>query len=116
MSRLPIPGQDDGTWGNILNDFLSQSIDLDGTLKPSAIAAGAPAIPDASTSAKGLVQLAGDLAGTASAPTVPGLAAKANAGANASITSLTGLTTPLSVAQGGTVQLSGGYLASPRPA
>ena len=34
-------------------------------------------VSDATTSVKGIVQLAGDLAGTASAPTVPGLAAKA---------------------------------------
>ncbi len=32
--------------------------------------------PDATTSAKGIVQLTGDLSGTASAPTVPGLASK----------------------------------------
>jgi hypothetical protein len=36
-------------------------------------------IPDADASNKGKIQLAGDLAGTAAAPTVPGLAAKANA-------------------------------------
>ena len=35
-------------------------------------------IPDADTTTKGKVQLAGDLAGTAAAPTVPGLALKAN--------------------------------------
>ena len=35
-------------------------------------------IPDATTTSKGKLQLAGDLAGTASAPTVPGLALKAN--------------------------------------
>ncbi|MEN9941769.1 MAG: hypothetical protein RL286_1267, partial [Bacteroidota bacterium] len=35
------------------------------------------AIPDATTSAKGKIQLAGDLGGTAAAPTVPGLALKA---------------------------------------
>ena len=40
--------------------------------------ATAPADPDATTSTKGLVQLAGDLGGTAAAPTVPGLAGKAN--------------------------------------
>lgn len=34
-------------------------------------------VSDATTSAKGIVQLTGDLAGTASAPTVPGLASKA---------------------------------------
>ncbi|HEX8237748.1 MAG TPA: hypothetical protein VF600_17530 [Abditibacteriaceae bacterium] len=33
MSRLPIPGQDDGTWGEVLNDFLSVEHNADGTLK-----------------------------------------------------------------------------------
>ena len=36
-------------------------------------------VADATTTAKGIVQLAGDLAGTAAAPTVPGLAGKAAA-------------------------------------
>lgn len=124
MARLPQPGSDDGTWGAILNDFLSTSHDSDGTLKPAAITSagaaddstvvhtsGAETIsgtktfsaspivptptlstqaanktyvdsvasagaPDATTTSKGIVQLAGDLAGTASAPTVPGLAGK----------------------------------------
>ena len=35
-------------------------------------------LPDATTTTKGIVQLAGDLAGTATAPTVPGLASKIN--------------------------------------
>ncbi|HKX73157.1 MAG TPA: right-handed parallel beta-helix repeat-containing protein [Candidatus Saccharimonadales bacterium] len=35
MTRLPVPGQDDGTWGNILNDFLSVEHNSDGTLKTS---------------------------------------------------------------------------------
>lgn len=39
------------------------------------VGAGAP---DATTTTKGSIQLAGDLAGTAAAPTVPGLAGKAN--------------------------------------
>lgn len=38
MPRLPTPGSDDGTWGGILNDYLSQSHSSDGTLKNSAIA------------------------------------------------------------------------------
>jgi hypothetical protein len=37
MSRLPVPGGDDGTWGSILNDYLAVSIDTDGTLKGSAV-------------------------------------------------------------------------------
>ena len=33
MARLPIPGSDDGTWGTLLNDYLSVSHENDGTLK-----------------------------------------------------------------------------------
>ena len=40
-----------------------------------------PGASDATTLAKGIVQLAGDLAGTAALPTVPGLATKADAAA-----------------------------------
>jgi hypothetical protein len=115
MARLPQPGGDDGTWGDILNDFLSQSHNPDGTLQSAAVPDGSvtpaklsqsyipasekgaangvatldatgvvPAsqlppsgsTPDATTISKGIVQLAGDLAGTAAAPTVPGLASK----------------------------------------
>ena len=121
MARLPQPGSDDGTWGNILNDFLGVEHNTDGTLKPGGTLAtkaddadvvhvsgsetigGAksftisPTVPtptnptdaatkayvdsasgavvsDASTTTKGILQLAGDLGGTASAPTVPVLA------------------------------------------
>jgi len=34
MSRLPIPGSDNGTWGTILNDYLSVALNSDGTVKP----------------------------------------------------------------------------------
>lgn len=37
MARLPTPGGDDGTWGTILNDYLSQVQAADGTLKDSII-------------------------------------------------------------------------------
>lgn len=100
MSRLPTPGSDNGTWGDILNDFLLQSHTSGGTLKPDSVGAAqiqdnavtaatiadgtitetqlATALQtkidssatDASTSSKGLVQLAGDLAGTATSPQV----------------------------------------------
>lgn len=108
MARLPQPGADQGTWGTILNAFLDTAHNADGTLKnssvqPATLNAGTPSAgqvlgyngaalawstpaatgttPDASTTTKGLVQLAGDLAGTAAAPTVPGLAAKASTAA-----------------------------------
>lgn len=38
-ARLPNPGSDDGTWGTILNDYLSQVHAADGTLKPSVVQA-----------------------------------------------------------------------------
>jgi hypothetical protein len=38
-----------------------------------------PSAPDATASVKGIIQLTGDLGGTAASPTVPGLAAKLNA-------------------------------------
>lgn len=37
-NRLPTPGSDNGSWGYILNDFLSVSLDTDGTILPAAIA------------------------------------------------------------------------------
>lgn len=121
MARLPIPGADDNSWGQVLNDFLDVSHASDGTLKSSAVTnAGAAAdsavvhntgaetvagtktfsaspvvptptlgsqaanktyvdsvassgAPDATTSSKGIVQLAGDLGGagtTAAAPVI----------------------------------------------
>jgi phage-related tail fiber protein len=37
MARLPTPGGDKGNWGDILNDFLSQSLATDGSLKDSTV-------------------------------------------------------------------------------
>lgn len=37
MARLPKPGGDDGTWGQILNDFLAQTHKVDGTLKDNVV-------------------------------------------------------------------------------
>lgn len=36
MARLPNPGSDNGVWGDILNDYLSQVHNADGTLKSGA--------------------------------------------------------------------------------
>lgn len=36
-SRLPTPGGDPGSWGAILNDFLSQSLQADGSLKGDSV-------------------------------------------------------------------------------
>lgn len=37
MSRLPQPGSDSGQWGEILNDYLSQSLDGSGVLKSGTV-------------------------------------------------------------------------------
>ena len=52
-------------------------------------------MPDESTSMKGKVQLAGDLAGTADAPTVPGLAGKANTSHTHAVADVAGLQSAL---------------------
>lgn len=50
MARLPSVGVDDGNWGTILNDFLSQSLTDDGRLKNDSV--GAPQLaPNAVTNA-----------------------------------------------------------------
>ena len=66
MARLPVPGQDDGIWGNVLNDFLLTSLNGDGSIKPSQL-------PAATSTNMGAVQLAGDFDGTAVSPKVAGL-------------------------------------------
>jgi hypothetical protein len=37
MARLPIPGSDDGVWGEILNDFLEVAHNPDGSINPLAL-------------------------------------------------------------------------------
>lgn len=41
MARLPQPGSDDGTWGDILNQYLLTSHNSDGVLRDGAVPAGA---------------------------------------------------------------------------
>lgn len=38
MPRLPIPGSDEGSWGQVLNDYLSVAHKSDGTLKDNSVA------------------------------------------------------------------------------
>lgn len=118
MTRLPTPGSDDGTWGNILNDFLAQAHNVDGSLKDDTVADaqlsagtgsdGQALVKDSSqtggmkwmtlsgsaspatSGSLGTIQLAQDLGGTATAPTVPGLASKADK--TTSVTAGAGLT------------------------
>ena len=37
MARLPVPGSDDGTWGEVLNAYLLESHTIDGSLKNNAV-------------------------------------------------------------------------------
>lgn len=80
MARLPQPGSDNGTWGNVLNDFLSQSLNPNGTLKENIVSAAniqdgalprsvlaadtvarAPVLYDPSTKGNGLMPATGTM-------------------------------------------------------
>jgi hypothetical protein len=54
VSRLPIPNSDDDVWGSILNDFLSQSLNGDGSLKTVPISHGGTGATDAATARSNL--------------------------------------------------------------
>lgn len=41
MARLPIPGSDSNTWGIVLNDYLNQAHNADGTLKDGSVSSSA---------------------------------------------------------------------------
>ena len=115
MARLPVPNSDDDIWGNILNDYLLESHKTDGTLKDNAVTTdsvtntsitepklAAPVqsklnagVADATALVKGQIRLTGDLGGTATSPTVPGLANKANTTHSHLISDITSLQTTL---------------------
>ncbi len=82
-----ITGAEQAANKGVANGYAS----LDATGKvPSAQLPAAAAPTDATVTAKGIIQLAGDLGGTATAPTVPGLSSKAAAATT--ITAGAGLT------------------------
>ncbi|HUC88028.1 MAG TPA: hypothetical protein VMR95_02680 [Candidatus Binatia bacterium] len=88
---LPTVGGDNNSWGSMLNNFLQQALASDGTLVTSATNSwtGDANTNLATTSLPGLVQLAGDLAGT---PTSPALASIITAGSVGSSTAIPVLT------------------------
>jgi hypothetical protein len=51
MARLPVPGSDDGTWGDVLNTFLTIAHNSDGTLRDASTIAGA--LQSSAVNAKG---------------------------------------------------------------
>lgn len=100
MARLPTPGSDDGAWGNLLNEYLSVEHNTDGTLKLRTDGSlSASATLDADSTTKGKLQLANDLGGTASAPTV----------------TATHLSAPLPINQGGTGSSSKNFVDLSNP-
>ena len=52
-ARLPTPGSDDGTWGDVLNDFLNVEHNADGTLKKAADLASALSLAQAAETPAG---------------------------------------------------------------
>lgn len=110
-ARLPVPGSDDGQWGDILNSFLTVSHNTDGTIIPSAL-----------TTAGGYIKPGGGIPKTdlaASVQTSLGSADSAlQSGTSIGTSDLSGtygtptvvathLTSALPIAQGGTGNTSG---------
>jgi hypothetical protein len=72
MPRLPIPGADSGTWGQILNDFLAVAHEADGTLKAGAV----PGLTDKTD--KSTLTAKGDIYAASAASTPARVAVGAN--------------------------------------
>lgn len=49
MTRLPVPGSDDGTWGDILNQFLNVAHNVDGSLQTGALQSAGAAMQTGAT-------------------------------------------------------------------
>lgn len=125
MTRLPQIGSDKGTWGTILNDFLGQAHNPDGTIKNGSVS---NEVLDSATQAilgsvSGKVNQS-DLAAVATSgsyvdltnkPTIPTQASDIGAATTAQITSAvqaqatTDATIYLKVANAATVATSGAY-------
>jgi len=89
MARLPEPGKDNGTWGDILNEYLSQALKNDGFLKDNSVtsAAIAPGAVTASEIASDAVTATQIADGTITeAQLAAGVQTKLNASAGAVVT------------------------------
>jgi len=84
-TRLPNPGSDSGTWGNILNDYLSVEHNADGTLKKAAD------IADAKAKANSAVQSVNSITPTAGDVTLSAADVGAISQANADNRYITGV-------------------------
>ena len=100
MVRLPNPGGDQGDWGHILNEYLSQSHENDGSLKPDTV--GSDQIKDKSITS---VQLA-DNSITEEQLSAP-LQSKLDSFSSSSLSTETGSSQEIVFAQGfGTVAIT----------
>jgi hypothetical protein len=79
----------------------------DGTTAYSSLSPAITVAPDATTTSKGIIKLAGDLGGTAASPTVPGLAAKADTSSLGGAATLNVGTTTGTVAAGDDSRITG---------
>lgn len=82
MARLPVPGNDEGTWGDVLNDFLLAAHAADGSLKAGSVGSShlqSDAVTNATVADGSIAQakvqnLVSDLASKPDASAVVGLA------------------------------------------
>jgi hypothetical protein len=116
-ARLPTPGGDDGTWGTVLNDFLTQSHNADGTLKTTAVTSTGVALDDLSNVDPAIGRAA---LGLGTAATANKVAAGSPGVLDATDPSTTNARTPTahatSHAPGGTDDISASYIAQPAAA
>ena len=104
MARLPQPGADQGTWGDVLNEYLLQSLTATGQLKADVVgeanlddaartklnAPGAPVAPAKGSETTGQVALAiADVGGLQAAldarPVMPHITVSASAPASPTV-------------------------------
>jgi hypothetical protein len=95
MSRLPVPGNDDGIWGDVLNSYLQVALQDDGSLKPidQSKITGLPAAlaGKADSLALSSVATTGSYTDLTNKPTIPATAADVGAVASTTITQITRL-------------------------
>lgn len=69
MPRLPVPGDDKGIWGTLLNEYLSVTHDSVGALKTGIVTAGT--ITDGAIPQAKITNLVSDLAAKAATSAIP---------------------------------------------
>jgi len=92
MARLPTVGGDNNDWGTVLNDYLQQTLGPTGQLVTSAPNNSYTGLTNtnlATSSQPGLVQLAGDLAGTSTSPALASIITAGSVGSSTSIPIIT---------------------------